>query len=115
MVIWRHPSTYKDFLKTIHYLQIPLARWNITFFPTIAHMTRGGKAYLLTRINGLPSLYLSQPNPRVLQLQPFEVEIILETEEKEEESPTPSPPSTPTPSSSKNSYASNILRVDRAK
>lgn len=111
MVIWRHLSTYREFLKTIHYLQIPLSKWNITFFPTVAHMDRGLRGYLLTKLYGLPSLYLSSSNPQLLQEQPFEVEITVDTEEKEE-SPTPSPPSTPTPSTSKNSYASHIFRTE---
>ncbi len=113
MVIWRHFSTYKNFIKTIHYLNIPFSNWNITFHPTIFHMERGAQRYHLIRVYGLPSLYMSIPNPKLLLIQPFEVETIEETEEEGEESPTPSPPSTPTPSTSKGSYSSHVLEYKR--
>jgi hypothetical protein len=112
MVMWRHLSTYKSFLNTIHLLQIPLTKWGITFIPRVIHMEKGMKEYHLARINNFPSLYLSTPNPKILGEQPFEVEIIVETEE--EESPTPSPPSTPTPSPSKNSHTSLVLKTKRS-
>ena len=111
MVIWRHLSAYKEFLKTIPYCQIPLSRWDITFFPTVAHMDRNLRGYLLMKFHGLPSLYLSSSNSQLLQEELFDVEVIVDSEEKEK-SPTPNPPSTPTHFTSKNSYASHIFRME---
>ena len=114
MVLWRHLSTYKTFLNTIHFLQIPLTHWDIIFIPRVSHMQKGMREYLLIKLYGLPSLYFSTPNPNILKEHPFEVitTIIVRTEVEEEGSPTPSPPSTPTPSTSNSSYASYIFTVD---
>lgn len=97
----KHQESYLSFLQTLIHLKIPKGNWGIIFKPTPFLYELGHDRLRMAQAKGFASLYFSNPNPLLLEGQPYE-EIIISDEDSDVESvpPCSSPPrDTTTPSS----------------
>jgi hypothetical protein len=96
MVMHMHQESYLNFLGTLMFLNIPRKKLNIIYNPFPYLYELGAQKLEMARSQGFTSLYFSNPNPLLLEMQPYEEVTIIDSDNEEDTVPLyPSAPSCP--------------------